>query len=65
MAKYNFTCKDCGHKFAVQMTFLERRNAACPKCGSKKLAGGLSIFSDSSSYFVGDGSGCGSLGGGG
>lgn len=64
MSKYSFTCKDCGHKFTAELTFQERRNATCPKCGSKKLSGGLSLFSGNNSFSIGDGSGGCNLGGG-
>ncbi|HWR57081.1 MAG TPA: FmdB family zinc ribbon protein [Negativicutes bacterium] len=35
MPKYSFQCNQCGTDFTVNVSWQEKGDVACPKCGSK------------------------------
>lgn len=37
MPNYDLRCKKCGHVFNKNLSFSERKEAACDACGSKQL----------------------------
>lgn len=42
MPMYDYTCEKCGHAFEHLARRLDEPAPACPDCGSKKTAKGLS-----------------------
>lgn len=54
MAQYEFQCKECGHKFSLDLSFKEydELKKKCPQCKSKKV---IRIYSLPIINFVGSG----------
>ncbi|NLC77158.1 MAG: zinc ribbon domain-containing protein [Clostridia bacterium] len=44
MPTYDFTCKQCNHKFSLFTSISGRKEAKCPHCGSQDLAQRLTGF---------------------
>ena len=46
MPTYEFVCEDCGKSFSVILSLAEyeKRQAECPKCGSKTLNQQITAF---------------------
>ena len=46
MPTYEYSCKDCHGTFDMTLTLAahEREPVTCPKCGSKNVAQGFSVF---------------------
>lgn len=37
MPFYEFRCQECGEEFTKRVSWREKSEVACPRCGSKKL----------------------------
>ncbi len=37
MPSYDLRCRECGNTFSKQLSFAERKNVVCEKCGSKEI----------------------------
>lgn len=45
MPIYEFSCRDCGHKFeALRLSSAGFKDVRCPKCHGKKVAKQMSAF---------------------
>lgn len=45
MPIYEFSCKECGHKFeALRLSSSGFKDVECPKCSSKKVTKEMSTF---------------------
>ncbi len=45
MPIYEYVCKECNHPFELlRLSSKGFKDAACPECGSKKVAKKLSVF---------------------
>lgn len=44
MPDYEFTCKQCGHRFAVNIPWRQKSEVTCPRCGSRELREKFSLW---------------------
>lgn len=66
MPNYEFTCRDCGNRFEVMVSWKDKDKVTCPSCGSKEIKEHFGAFAMGSSRGSGGGSSsagsCGSFG---
>lgn len=44
MPTYEFTCKNCNHKFSLMVSISEKDQVKCPQCSSSDLQQMFSCF---------------------
>ncbi len=53
MPTYEFSCKNCDHKFSVFTSITQKKNVRCPSCSSGNLK---QLFNNPFSFLKGAGS---------
>lgn len=62
MPNYEFECRDCGHRFTVNVPWSKKEDVECPQCEGKDLREFYGFFLAGGAGAPREGGGCASFG---